>query len=286
MEERLSPKVLQSVAVGIPQLFTDGEFAIFNDMRVAAPVMIRQSSRPMLVEVGRVLLVTAGNAAMNVNMMPYEVKEGSVLVLPENSYIEVRTMSGDYNARLLSFSRLATSVDECLLLHPDEEDFRRLMSYVDLMWSLVHSDSYAADTRDALLSALLADLRHLAATVERPTAAGSLTARFLELLNSDSVADRSVSAYADRLCVTPNHLSAVVRQQSGQTVMQFVNTRLVLRAKVLLVDTTLSVYEVADRLGFADTAAFSRFFKRETGTTPTEYLTTPMLAGNDRILCH
>ena len=125
--------------------------------------------------------------------------------------------------------------------------------------------------KSSLLSALLADLRHLAATVERPTAAGSLTARFLELLNSDSVADRSVSAYADRLCVTPNHLSAVVRQQSGQTVMQFVNTRLVLRAKVLLVDTTLSVYEVADRLGFADTAAFSRFFKRETGQTPTNY---------------
>ena len=67
-----------------------------------------------------------------------------------------------------------------------------------------------------------ADLRHLSTTGGSPTAAGSLTARFLALLNSDSVSDYHVSAYADVLCVTPNHLSAVVRQQSGQTVMGLV----------------------------------------------------------------
>lgn len=271
MEERLNPRILKAVAGDYPQLFADGEFAIFNDMKLAAPAMSRQSSRPMLVEVGRVLLVTEGNATMNINMMPYKVTTGSVLVLPENSYIEVLTLDDDYNARLVSFSRLAASADECLLLHPLDDDFRRLMVYVDLMWSLVHSASYASDTRDALLNALLADLRHLASTAEQPIDTGSLTARFLALLNSDSVPERSVAAYASRLCVTPNHLSAVVRSQSGQTVMQFVAARLVLRAKVLLADTSLPVYEVADRLLFADTAAFSRFFRRETGLSPSQY---------------
>lgn len=271
MEEKLTPKQLQTTAGDFTQLFVDGDFAIFNDMRIAAPQMRIRSSRPMLVEVGRVLMVTSGSATLNVNMMPYEVSAASVMVLPENSYIEVRTLSGDFNARLVSFSRLAAGMDECLHMRPAGEDFRRLQSYVDLIWSLVHSGSYAADTRDALLTALLADLRHMAAAAEFPIAAGSLAARFLALLNSDSVTDRSVSSYADRLCVTPNHLSAVVRQQCGQTVMQLVDARLALRAKVLLADNSLSVYEVADRLLFADTAAFSRFFRRETGLSPTQY---------------
>jgi AraC-like DNA-binding protein len=76
---------------------------------------------------------------------------------------------------------------------------------------------------------------------------------------------------AEQLLLTPNHLSAVVRQQSGQTVMQWLNERTILQAKVLLKHSEMSNSEIAFQLGFNEATLFSRFFRRETGMSPKEY---------------
>lgn len=98
--------------------------------------------------------------------------------------------------------------------------------------------------------------------------------RFFDLMTESDSSMRSVGAYADRLCVTPNHLSAVVRQQSGQTVMQLLNAHTVLQAKVMLRHSSLPIADISDQLGFENPPSFTRFFRRETGTTPSEYRTT------------
>ena len=65
--------------------------------------------------------------------------------------------------------------------------------------------------------------------------------------------------------------SAVIKEYSGQTVMQWLNRRLVLQAKVLLRGGTEPIGDIAFALGFDEQGSFARFFKRETGMTPTEY---------------
>ena len=82
---------------------------------------------------------------------------------------------------------------------------------------------------------------------------------------------RTVKAYADFLYVSPNHLSAIVRKESGRSVMDWLNAHCILRAQVLLRHSDLSVYEVAEQLGFQSATFFSRFFRRETGQTPSAY---------------
>ena len=53
--------------------------------------------------------------------------------------------------------------------------------------------------------------------------------------------------------------------------MQWLNRRLVLQAKVLLRGGTEPIGDIAFALGFDEQGSFARFFKRETGMTPTEY---------------
>lgn len=95
--------------------------------------------------------------------------------------------------------------------------------------------------------------------------------QFLDALGRKDPLPRNVKTYADYLCITPNHLSAVIREQSGRSVMDWLNAHCVLRAQVLLRHTNLSIYEIADRLGFQSSTFFTRFFHRETGVTPKEY---------------
>ena len=68
-----------------------------------------------------------------------------------------------------------------------------------------------------------------------------------------------------------NRLSAVIKEYSGQTVMQWLYRRLVLQAKVLLRGGTDPIGDIAFALGFDEQGSFARFFKRETSMTPTEY---------------
>ena len=94
---------------------------------------------------------------------------------------------------------------------------------------------------------------------------------FLDLVAAHGATERKVAFYAEQLRLTPNHLSSVIRQQSGQTVMQWLNERTILQAKVLLRGGIDPIGDIAFALGFDEQGSFARFFKRETGMTPTEY---------------
>ena len=83
--------------------------------------------------------------------------------------------------------------------------------------------------------------------------------------------ERSVNFYADKLCLTPHYLSSVIRETSGQTVMQWINQAVILEAKVLLKHSNLLVFQISDELNFPNPSFFSKFFKRMTGMTPAEY---------------
>ena len=80
-----------------------------------------------------------------------------------------------------------------------------------------------------------------------------------------------VSEYAALLYVSPGHLREVIKAHSGKPAIAHIQDRMVLEARRMLFHTEYSLKEIGFDLGFSDASYFSRFFKRETGTTPAEY---------------
>ena len=78
----------------------------------------------------------------------------------------------------------------------------------------------------------------------------------------------AVSDYADRLAVTPTHLSRVMRQATGRPASVGVTDRIIREARRNLAYSNLSVSEVAYALGYQDPSHFSRVFSRATGLSP------------------
>ena len=272
----LRPSNLLRQTGGNSEVYVSEDVAILHSLR---PLMEASAANmlhtPQYVELGRIVLVTSGKATYNINLVPFEAEPGDVLVIPQHNYISVASVSENYDGQMLSFGRLPIDFEKCARLRLSADDFLRIRHYVDLLWEIVHRP-YDRQTVEHLETALLYDLKLLHAHQSSENTAKlsrgqRILQQFLDALGRKDPLPRNVKAYADYLCITPNHLSAVIRQQSGRSVMDWLNAHCILRAQVLLRHTNLSIYEIADRLGFQSSTFFTRFFHRETGMTPKEY---------------
>ena len=130
------------------------------------------------------------------------------------------------------------------------------------------------DTLRSLLDLILTSCTSRYKTNEALESKGKgylLVKRFYHLIEENSHKNMSLKEYAQLLAVTPNHLTQMVKQYTGQTSNQIVKAKQVLEIKRLLVHTNLSVAEIAHQLNFEDQSYFTKFFKREAGYSPLQY---------------
>lgn len=98
-----------------------------------------------------------------------------------------------------------------------------------------------------------------------------LVIRFFEMLFDRSQVLDSVSGYAERLGISPSYLNKLVRTQTRHSAMDWVEISRVNWAKSLLKEGHLSISEVSVAIGVDDPSYFTRFFRKSTGMTPSEY---------------
>lgn len=127
-----------------------------------------------------------------------------------------------------------------------------------------------ADLLRAYLLTLLCEINRVYEPVAagRQTHAVLITNRFKELLSGNHKVYRLVSDYAQLLNITPNHLNKCVRTVTGKSPTKWIDEALVLEAKVLLHQTSLSIGEIAAEVGLPDASYFGRLFKKYEGLTP------------------
>lgn len=81
----------------------------------------------------------------------------------------------------------------------------------------------------------------------------------------------SVQYLSDELHISPDYLSSTLKHVTGQTARQHIQNTIIERAKEKLSNTSLSVSEIAYKLGFEHSQSFSKLFKQKTNQTPLEF---------------
>ncbi|RTL57621.1 MAG: AraC family transcriptional regulator [Sphingobacteriales bacterium] len=102
----------------------------------------------------------------------------------------------------------------------------------------------------------------------------NLVRNFTQLVQKQFKEQRNVQAYADQLNITAKYLTETVKEITGKTAGEIIDDFVLLEAKLLLDNPTLSIAEIADELHFSDQSFFGKYFKRHTGLSPKEYRQT------------
>ncbi len=103
------------------------------------------------------------------------------------------------------------------------------------------------------------------------SAAKRLSAAFSALVEKEFRSGRTVADFAAELGVTPTHLTRSCNAACGRSAHDILADRIFFEARRLLRDTAEPVNRVAEGLGFASAAYFTRAFQKATGETPTAF---------------
>lgn len=98
-----------------------------------------------------------------------------------------------------------------------------------------------------------------------------LVKRFYQLVEENYQKNIGVNQYADMLAITANHLTQTLKQLTGRTSNEVISSKQILEIKRLLVHTSLTITQIADKLNFADQSYLTRYFKKVTGHTPVRF---------------
>ncbi|MCF0074929.1 helix-turn-helix transcriptional regulator [Dyadobacter sp. CY261] len=99
----------------------------------------------------------------------------------------------------------------------------------------------------------------------------TLLRNYQKLIEKNYLTLRLPKEYADLLFITPNHLNALCKAHLGIQAGELIRNRIILEARRLLVNLTLSVSQVGYSLNFNDNSYFTKFFRKHTGMTPEEF---------------
>lgn len=81
----------------------------------------------------------------------------------------------------------------------------------------------------------------------------------------------TLQGISEAIHVNPSHLSRKFKNETGLSIIDFINVNRVHAAKVYLQNNTTNITEIAFMVGFNNINYFSRVFKKITGMTPSQY---------------
>ncbi|MBW8687502.1 helix-turn-helix domain-containing protein [Chitinophaga rhizophila] len=167
-------------------------------------------------------------------------------------------------------------------LHLSEKEEATILSILQMLEQEIASpiDNFSQDVVIAHINLLLsyANRFYNRQFITRKDAGSDMLTRF-EALLADYFENKlqqemklpDVHYFAERLYLSPNYLSDLLRGLTGRSTQQHIQDMLIEKAKELLTTTNMSVAEIAYLFGFEYPQSFNKLFKNKTNSTPLGY---------------
>ena len=96
----------------------------------------------------------------------------------------------------------------------------------------------------------------------------SIAMKFAMLVFENRETHREVAYYADQLCISPLYLTKIIQEVNGRSARDMIADYTIIGIKTLLRNADITIKDVVRHSGFSSQSSFSRFFRKQTGMSP------------------
>lgn len=246
---------------------------------------------PFKLDISAVIISTRGTMRGSVNLKSFSMESPALIVVVANQILELHELSDDYYGYFILMSPNTA--------HTLTTTFRAMYNLRSLVYeypcvSLTGSESAlmlsnfksiqqmirATDNINRLkIIELLIQVMSLEVenifhnlTDDKPQTKKELFIKdFIDLVEKNYREHRDIKFYADKMSLTPKYFSKVIKEETGKSTAEWINSYVLLEAKALLKSTDMTIQQISIHLDFPTQSHFGKYFKNHTGLSPKAY---------------
>ncbi len=217
--------------------------------------------RNITIKVNEILVISPGQVCAFDIVSDYSGK----MILFTDSFFSVSEADSKflYTSQILSLIKQNKVVPICPLL------IKNLATLLEEEMK-IPADKFQAGISQSILRIILFEAERNLNTLHISNNQ-SIASDFYNEVEKHFKENKKVEYYTNLLAVGEKILSKEIKELTGETPKAYIDRRIILEAKRLLVYSELSVKEIGFSLGFEEPANFNNYFRKHTNLTPVQF---------------
>lgn len=240
------------------------------------------------------IFVKKGECVCDINLIRHNIKAPCIVNIKAKQIIQIESVSDNFEASFVVLSKtmvdslfmfinaakifsLASRSTVVALTEKEANELSLLYTDLQNMVGEFNIPQYAFQSILFTLVAFFFRKGHRyyeKASIADTSSQGRISDKFLNLVQTHFKEERFLNFYADKLAITPKHLSRTVRQHTGFTAVEWIERFVILEAKVMLKSSSMTIQQISDELNFPSQSFFGKYFKKNVGMSPKEFRNT------------
>lgn len=250
---------------------------------------------PMKLSFTIAILIVSGGINVKINLENFEARAGDAITVFKGNIGEFCSLLPDTRMAVIAFSdeffNVVKNIDTALsiqqhiytnpVLHLDRgfidealDIYRRMKSKLTETDNFFREGALHGYTQVLMYNAYnyFTKMKNNVEDTSEYNRNQEIYKRFMQAVQKNYMQERSITYYADLLCISPKYLSQVIKNVTGRLAGEWIRDYVILEAKALLKSNKYTVQQVCDMLNFANQSFFGKYFKKRTGMSPKAYM--------------
>lgn len=251
-------------------------------------IPVYAAHEPYKLKHAAICICTAGHCSIKVNLQHYEIESPMLVTLMPGQIVEGIDYSPNFDGITIVLSK---HFIDMLNLPGWQQQYMALFNnpvntisvdtlrHLEIFYTILHKA--ASDEENPFRLQVIENLirvfyyggvskfRKFESSVT--PIKNSIVERFMELVQEYYREERLIGFYADKLCITPKYLSKLVKENTGRSAGEWIDSHVILEARAMLQSSDMTIQQIAASLNFPNQSFFGKYFKRATGLSPKQY---------------